>query len=225
MQDTSTNLTATLERIAILGAGSLGSRLGSLLRRAGHHVVYGARGEPGRRPQHDPDGFIDEPASAVRGRSLVILATPFQDAEGGATVELVASLAAQALLDDVILVDATNPVDARWAPIPLPSSGATLIARAAPRAHVVKGFNTIFADMMTPETLHIGGVQISAFIAGDDLDARRRVLALASTAGFAPVDAGPLVNARWLEAMAHLNIQLAVPLGGGTRAAFAYVRP
>jgi hypothetical protein len=42
--------------------------------------------------------------------------------------------------------------------------------------------------------------------------------------GFAPVDAGPLRSARYLEAIAHLNIQIAVGQGGGTDAAFVYDR-
>lgn len=212
------------ERVAILGAGSLGSRLGSLLRAAGHDVVYGAPEGHQRPALHDPSGVVTDPASAIRGRTIVIVATPFQDPEGGVTVALVRSLAAAGLLDDVILVDATNPVDAGWAPVPLAGAGAELVAAAAPRARTVKAFNTVFADLMTPNGLVFDEARVTAFVAGDDEEARARVLALGASAGFAPIDAGRLANARWLESMAHLNIALAVTLGGGTQAGFCYVR-
>jgi len=45
---------------------------------------------------------------------------------------------------------------------------------------------------------------------------------LAQEIGYAPLDTGALYTARYLEGMAHLNIQLAVNQGGGTQAAFFY---
>ncbi len=78
--------------------------------------------------------------------------------------------------------------------------------------------------MMTPERLRLGGHPLTTFVCGDDAGAKVRVMALAEQMGFAPVDAGVLANARYLEAMAHLNIQLAVTLGGGTDAGFLYLR-
>jgi len=39
---------------------------------------------------------------------------------------------------------------------------------------------------------------------------------------FSALIAGPMINARYLEAMAHLNIAIAVGQKGGTDAAFFY---
>lgn len=64
--------------------------------------------------------------------------------------------------------------------------------------------------------------RITAFLAGDDAPAKEVVAKLASDIGFAPLDTGPLLNARYLEAMAHLNIAIAVGQKGGTDAAFIY---
>jgi hypothetical protein len=50
------------------------------------------------------------------------------------------------------------------------------------------------------------------------------VAQLIRDAGFDPVAAGPLKNARYLEPMAQLNIQIAHRLGGGTDVAFRYMR-
>ena len=47
---------------------------------------------------------------------------------------------------------------------------------------------------------------------------------LIEDAGFEPVDAGMLKNARYLEPMAQLNIQIAYGLSGGTDVAFRYMR-
>jgi len=63
---------------------------------------------------------------------------------------------------------------------------------------------------------------ITAFVAGDVAAAKQKVMTLAGLAGFALVDVGPLRMARHLEAMAHLNIEIAVGQGGGTNAAILY---
>lgn len=60
------------------------------------------------------------------------------------------------------------------------------------------------------------------FVAGNHSEPKETVIALANGIGFDARDAGPLSNARCLGAMAHLNIHLAVALGGGTNAAFIY---
>jgi predicted dinucleotide-binding enzyme len=42
--------------------------------------------------------------------------------------------------------------------------------------------------------------------------------------GLLAVDAGGIASARFLEQLAHLNIQLAVAQGNGTSTAFAYLK-
>ncbi|HRR27108.1 MAG TPA: hypothetical protein P5300_10465, partial [Acidobacteriota bacterium] len=61
------------------------------------------------------------------------------------------------------------------------------------------------------------------FVAGDDQDAKDHVLRLGRDIGFDPVDAGPLRNARWLEALGYLNIQLGYLLGMGTEIGFKLI--
>jgi 8-hydroxy-5-deazaflavin:NADPH oxidoreductase len=68
------------------------------------------------------------------------------------------------------------------------------------------------------------GQAITAFIAGDHDESKQKVMALATDIGYAPVDTGPLYTARYLESMAHLNIQIAINQGGGTNAAFVYLQ-
>lgn len=191
----------TLMRIGIIGTGPVGSNLGNLFTAAGHDVV--AVGRTGTR-------------EAVSHGEVVVLAISY-----AACAQALPPLA-DALAGKVV-VDVTNPVAADWAPLPLgeQNSAAEEIARLLPRSHVVKGFNTIFADVMAVPKLERDGQRITCFVAGDDEESRAIVMALAGDAGFAPQDAGPLRVARHLEAMAHLNIAIAFA-GGGTDAAFLY---
>ncbi|MGD0114123.1 MAG: NADPH-dependent F420 reductase, partial [Armatimonadota bacterium] len=59
--------------------------------------------------------------------------------------------------------------------------------------------------------------------AGDDAQARAQVLQLARDIGFDGVDAGPLKNARWLEALAYLTIQLGFTLNMGVEIGFKLI--
>lgn len=57
------------------------------------------------------------------------------------------------------------------------------------------------------------GHLITDFVAGDDISAKQIVLGLAQDISFSPIDVGPLRMARFLGAMAHLNIQIGVLSG------------
>lgn len=107
-----------------------------------------------------------------------------------------------AALEGKIVVDAMNPL----------------------KSKVVKAFNTVFADTMTREGLFRDDQRVTAFICGDDVAAKSVVCDFAESLGFASLDAGPLRNCRYTEALAHLNVQLALVQGGGTDAAIVYHR-
>ncbi len=93
-----------------------------------------------------------------------------------------------------------------------------------PGIRIVKAFNTIFAEVMEPGKQIFGEYPATGFYCRDDPEAKAVVAHLIRNAGFDPVDAGPLKNARYLEPMAQLNIQIAHGLGGGTEGAFRYMR-
>ncbi len=101
------------------------------------------------------------------------------------------------------------------------TSGAEELQKKAPRARVVKAFNTVFAGTM--DTGRVQGQQLTVFAAADDAAARQRVLAMQRDLGFDAVDAGPLENARWLETLGYLNIRLGYGLGMGTGIGFKLV--
>lgn len=195
-------------KVAIFGTGSVGGRLAELFRKAGVDVL-----PCHLQPQTGQFSFGQGAAEA----DAVVLALPWT------ALATVLPPLADALRNKIV-IDCTNPLNADWSPVLLgqENSAGEETARLLPGARVVKAFNTIFADVMTADRQVRDGQRITAFVAADDAAAKTAVLELAQRSGFATQDAGPLRSARYLESMAHLNIQIAVGLGGGTNAAFVY---
>ena len=180
-------------KVAIIGNGKVGGALARGLGRA-HEV---------RAVGNDKAAVRDVASWA----DAVILAVPF-----GAIGDVVETVGGA--LDGKIVVDVTNALDASMSlAVGFTTSGAEELQKKLPRSHVIKAFNTVFAAYM--ETGHLGDQALTAFVAGDDAGARSAVLGLARDIGFDAVEAGPLKNARTLEPLAHLNIQLGYVLGMG----------
>ena len=142
----------------------------------------------------------------------VVLAVPF-----GAIDEVVRT-AGDALAGKTV-VDVTNALDDKMnLALGYTTSGAEELQKKLPGARVVKAFNTVFAQHM--DSGHLDGEPLTAFAAGDDAAAKAEVLALEREIGFDAVDAGPLRNARLLEPLGYLNIQLGYGLKMGTDSGF-----
>lgn len=187
-----------MKKIGIIGDGNVGSALARGLKRAGHDV----------RAVGKDRTAIREIASWAE---VVLLAVPF-----GAIDDVIKEVAD--MLEGKIVVDVTNAIDANMSlAVGFTTSGAEL-QRKAPKAFVVKAFNTVFAQHM--DTGRLGDASLTAFVAGDDPGAKKTALELARGIGFDAVDAGPLRNARLLEPLAYLNIQLGYVLGMGTQMGF-----
>lgn len=185
--------------IAILGQGNVGSALARGLART-YAKVQSVGNDPAAQ------------RAAAAPADVVILAVPF-----GAVSDVVRNLGAA--LDGKVVVDATNALDANMnLALGYTTSGAEELQKKLPHARVVKAFNTVLAQHM--ETGRVGQTALTAFIAGDNADAKQTVVTLATDLGFEAVDAGPLKNARLVEPLAYLNIQLAYMLGQGTNIGF-----
>lgn len=200
-------------KIAILGFGNVGKQFANLFSKAGHEIVLGLRSISNQELPYPLTTFKE----AAEGADIVAIAIPFT-----ACADVLPELAE--VTKGKIVIDSTNPLNADWSPKLLgqENSAAEEISRLLPEASIVKAFNTIFADVMSEPVKN--GQAITAFIAGDDDEAKQKVIALASDIGYAPIDTGRLYTARYLESMAHLNIQIAVGQGGGIDAAFIYLQ-
>ncbi len=199
-------------KIAILGFGNVGKQFANLFSKAGHKIVIGMRSAPNQELPYST-ATLKEAADVA---DVVAIAIPFT-----ACADVLPELSK--VTKGKIVIDSTNPLNADWSPKLLgqENSASEEISRLLPEAYVIKAFNTIFADVMDEPVR--GGQAITAFIAGDNDEAKQKVIVLASDIGYAPVDTGSLYTARYLESMAHLNIQIAVGQGGGTNAAFIYL--
>ncbi|HEV2688952.1 MAG TPA: hypothetical protein VGV35_10365, partial [Bryobacteraceae bacterium] len=92
----------------------------------------------------------------------------------------------------------------------------------APGARVVKAFNTI--GSMNYGNARFGAQRADGFYCGDDPGAKALVRQLIEDIDMEPVDVGPLRNARLLEPLAMLWIDLAVNQRQGTNHAFKLLR-
>ena len=207
-----------MTRIAIIGAGNVGSALAGATVRAGHDVVVGVRDPRGVRHAavRQAGAELADPATAARGAELVVLAVPWSAAR-----DAVRSLGH---IGSRVLIDATNPLLPRLAGLASTGgrSGAEQVAGWAAGGRVVKAFNAVGAEVMGDAAFD-GGRPVLP-VAGDDADAKAAVLALGEDLGFEGVDAGPLAAARDLEHLAFVWIRLAVLQGQGRGIAFGLLR-
>lgn len=185
----------------------MASKLGDLFSSSGHVVRYGVR-----TPEKNKVSIAD----AIDFAEVVLLAIPYE-----AVPEIVVKYSQQ--LSGKIVVDMINPVNlSDWSAQFLgEDSSGEQTARSLPNSRVVKAFNAIFADIMLPERNVFKEIKATAFIASEVQEAAQAIEQLARDAGFAPVLINGIHNSRYLEAMANLNISIALQ-GGGTNAGFIY---
>jgi len=195
--------------IAIIGAGNVGRALATSFVRAGHSVTIASRDpeDAGGVAAATGAHVADSNAAAAAAAEVVVLATPFSSAPD------IAAEIAQAINGKVV-IDATNRMSfgAVGPEIDTTSSNAEELAVLLPGANVVKAFNTVFASNQSDPITE--GVRLDGYVAGDDPDAKAKVLDLVASIGLDPVDVGPLARARQLEGLAFLNITLNIAHGG-----------
>lgn len=203
--------------IAIIGAGRMGRGLARRLAAAGETVVLTGRDvEKVSEIASDIPGEVGAGAiSEAEDADVVILAVPFAEAES--------ALEATGGLTGKVLIDISNPIGPDRSPtIGVTTSAAEEIQKLVPQARVVKAFNTLFAELLD---LHLSEPDTPPQImfAGDHEFANQRVEALISAVGYQPLDAGPLRNARLIEQVGLMTIELGYGQSRGTRIAARFV--
>lgn len=204
-------------RIGLIGAGSVGGTLGAGWLRAGHEVMFGVKDQSNPKLQElvksgAKAGTVRE--AAAFGEAIV-LATPWDAAQD--------ALKSAGDVRGKVVLDCMNPVkpDLSGLALGTTTSASEEVARWAQGARVAKVFNTTgFGNMADP---HYPEGAATMFYCGDDAEAKSAARQLAADLGFDPVDAGPLSEARQLEAMALLWIHLATR-GLGMNIAFRLMR-
>jgi NADPH-dependent F420 reductase len=204
--------------IAIIGTGNVGRALATSFTRAGHQVVLASRDpeDAGAVAAATGSRSAASAAEAAAQADLVVLAIPF------ASAQEVASEIREAVVGKPV-VDVTNRMSfgPNGVETDTTSSNAEEIAALLPGASVIKAFNTLFASSQADPILE--GAKLDGFVAGDDAAAKGLVIDLVESIGLNPIDAGSLVRARQLEALAFLNIALQLANNGEWRSGWKLV--
>lgn len=207
-------------KIAIVGTGNVAAALGKGWAARGHIVTFASREPSSDRVQAlldeaGPNASAARVADAAARSSVIVLAVPFTAVRE--RLDIAGDLGGK------VLIDCTNPIAPGLRPMfDATTSGVEQIAAWAPRARVVKAFNTTGAENMA-NPVYDGGAS-TMFICGDDGMAKAAAAQLAEELGFEVVDAGGLSAARHLENLALLWIHLARVTGLGRDVAFRLMR-
>ena len=206
-------------KIGIFGAGDVGGTLGKRWRQKGHEIMFGVRNLQSRNIQKliqmDENFKVGDIREASTFGDVIVFAIPWTAVEE--------TILSAGNLSGKILIDPTNPLTPDLKKLALDNiSVAEKIAKLANTTAVVKAFNAIGARTLNNPIFD--SERADLFICGDDIHAKRVVVELATDIGFDVVDVGRLVNARMLEQLALLWIELAFRRQMGPNIAFKLLR-
>jgi NADPH-dependent F420 reductase len=206
-------------KIGIIGAGDVGGTLGTSWRQRKHEIMFGVRNLQSqnvqRLAQMDNSLKFGDINEAVAFGDVILFAIPWTSVEE--TIRKSGNLSGK------IVIDPTNPLTPDLKQLALENTSvAERIADLAKGAKVVKAFNTIGAKTLNNLIFDSGRADL--FICGDDTPSKKVVEELATDIGFDVVDVGCLANARMLENLALLWIELALRQQLGPNIAFKLLR-
>jgi 8-hydroxy-5-deazaflavin:NADPH oxidoreductase len=206
-------------KVLVIGTGNMGSGFVKQLSAAGHQVTVTARDRAKAEAlAHQYGAKAVAATGAASDVDAVVLATPY--GEAAAALRGVGNLAGKTV------IDITNPLTPDYMGLTVghSTSAAEEIAKAVPGADVVKAFNTLFAQVLAAGADFGSAGKATVFVAGDSEQAKQTARALAESMGFQVMDAGGLINARYLEPVAGLNIYFGYGAGLGTDLAPTWIR-
>lgn len=207
-------------KIAIVGPGKLGSTLGRLWVGKGHDVTVTFSRDPAKLAAIASEiGARSAPVKeAVAGADVVVLTTKW--------AAVADALAQAGSFSGKVVLDCTNTMSPRTTADGKPElrSCAEVLAEMAPGAKIVKTFNQAFQQILAADSRLFDGQKPTMFHCGDDAAAKQVAAQLIEETDFEAVDAGPLENARLIEAYAVLVIRLGHTLGLGTNVAMKLMR-
>jgi predicted dinucleotide-binding enzyme/predicted ester cyclase len=207
--------------IGIIGSGPMGAGLGRLWAKHGHHLMFSYSRTP-EKLQHlvfeiGSRARAGTPQDAVRFANVLLLAVPWEQVKD--------ALLATGPLKGKTLISCVNPFGPRGLEVGLTTSAAEEISRFAPDAAVVEAFNTIFATILNSKAHLFGSNTPTVFYCGDNHDAKSLAAELIRDAGLQPADAGPLENARYIEPVAMLMMELGQSHRKGSDIALRLMNP
>jgi 8-hydroxy-5-deazaflavin:NADPH oxidoreductase len=209
-------------RIGILGSGLMGGKLGTVLARAGHEVVFSYSRSVSKlqRLAKEAGGKARAGTVAEAAAQADALLLAVHWARVDEVLAQTGSLAGQILLtcslpmseDDTHLVIGQS------------SSGAEALAAKLPRAHVISAFGTVPSEVLYSVFARRRKRSAAPHLVycGDHQGAKRIAARLIRDTGFTPLDVGPLSIARYLEPFTLLIAQIAYYGKGGPELAYRF---
>ncbi|GIH61674.1 NADPH-dependent F420 reductase [Microbispora siamensis] len=204
--------------VSVIGAGPMGRAIAHRYVIAGERVMLlDLRADRAARAAARTGAEVAADVHAALRADIVTLAL------GGHRDVLDFVTAYRSELAGLVLVDTTNPVhDCHPGADPAGSlSIAERLALAAPETSVVKAFNTLCASALL--TGRIDDAQPDVFVASDDDVAKATVIEIVDRSGLRGLDSGGLRNARVLEQMAVLCIEIVTRLDVVPEAAMKFL--
>jgi len=207
-------------KVAIIGAGRMGSAVGKLWAAAGHEVIF-----VDVMPREKLEAVVQRVGHGARAAGAreaaqeadaVVLAV-----EWSCVRDAIASCGP---LDGKVVIDIVNPMKPDFSDLEFTTSASEEIAKMIPGARVCKTLNTLPSPVLELPGCKVGGMKVSGFYCGDDEAAKRVVAQLVADAGLDPVDCGPLSSARYLEAVGMLLTRIVVTLKTSAEVALTLVR-
>lgn len=202
--------------VTIIGAGNMARGIGTRLVAAGESLTIFDRTQANAeklatelRAKAKQDATVKAaPAGSAITDDIVVLALYYPAEKDVATTY-------REQLAGKIIVEITNPLTATFDDLATAPgvSAAEEIAWILSDSKVVKAFNTTFAGTLVEG--EVGGLPLDVFLAGDDADAKARLMALLQRAGLRSLDVGPLKRARQLEGLGLLHITQQAALDTG----------
>jgi 8-hydroxy-5-deazaflavin:NADPH oxidoreductase len=181
-------------RIGVIGSGNIGSAAAHQFTSAGHEVVIAnSRGPESLADLVDelgPNAHAGTVEEAAELGDPVLVAIP---------LGRIGELPPEPFAGKVV-IDANNYYASRDGEIPELESDETtsseLLTRQLPGAKVIKAFNTMYARTLRDGARRDAPVdeRLALFVAGDDPEAKQRVMELIEEIGFAPIDTGSLAE-------------------------------
>lgn len=209
--------------IAIIGAGNVGSALGTNWAKSGHEIIYGVSNP--KDPKHSEvlaaangKATVSSGPEAVKNAEVVVIATPWS-----ATQQIISTLGD---FTDKIVMDCTNPlgmIDGQLSlVVGLSTSGGEQVSQWCKGGHVFKAVNQVGFDIM--KNPNFGPMRAALFVAGPDGPQKQVVINLCRDLWFDVFDAGGIDKSRLLEPLAMLWIHMSLNRNFGRDWAFGILR-
>jgi 8-hydroxy-5-deazaflavin:NADPH oxidoreductase len=205
-------------KIGIIGAGNMGSALAKIWVNQGHEVMlsYSRDRTKLETLAQSINAGAGTVAEAVQFADIILLVVPW-----GAVQDAISSAGSMA---EKTVISCINPIKSDFSGLEIgtTTSAAEEVAKLIPEAHVVEVLFP-FAEILQSNSRQFGTDQPTQFYCGDNIDAKGSIVQLIMDIGLSPIDIGALANARYLEPVGMLLVQLAYSNRMGTNIGLKFI--